>query len=281
MTDPVVHTKAHHADTASPMRNSVEETNAHYAPLFSRFRTDVGALGFETQCLAFELEQVPGIPETALVLDAGCGTGRYAAAWRALFPKARVVGVDINETILTTGQVSPGALRPVNGNLESLPFKDGAFDVVMSRGAIQHTANPRRALQELLRVCRPGGIFYFYTYKHGWYDVVLGGLRRVAAAIGAPACSRVVYAATRAMRLDPRAPTMILDELFVPIRFAFSEHTIREWLSASGVPLDAVRPVVHAQFGDLPLPVDRRTKWVYRFVPKNGLITYAVYTRGD
>ena len=73
---------------------------------------------------------------------------------------------------------------------------------------------------------------------------------------------------------------MILDELFVPIRFAFSEATIREWLASSGVALASVRAVEHAQFGSIDLPIDRRTAWLYRLAPKNGLITLAVHTRG-
>lgn len=262
------------------MPSTTDRTNAHYAPLFSRFATSVtpGELAVETQCLAHELGQVPDVPGGALVLDAGCGTGRYAVAWRRLDPTARVVGVDINHTVLRTGQVDPGALSRVSGTLESLPFPSGSFDVVMSRGVIQHTANPRQAVRELLRVCKPGGLLYFYTYRHGVYDVVLERLRRIARGIGAPACERAIYGAARLLRLDPRAPTMVLDELFVPIRFAFTEATIREWLDTSGVPLASIRPVEHAQFGSIELSVDRRTAWLYRLAPKNGLITLAVRT---
>jgi SAM-dependent methyltransferase len=262
------------------MPTSTERTKAHYAPLFSRFTADLdaGSLGVETNCLAYELSQIEGIPESALVLDAGCGTGRYAAAWCRLFPAATVVGVDINDTILATGLVSPDALTPIHGNLEALPFRSGAFDVVMSRGVIQHTADPRRALGELLRVCKPGGILYFYTYRHGLYDVILAGFRRVARLFGVRRCSRAIYALCRIAGLDTRAPTMILDELFVPIRFAFTEKTILDWLHSAGVGIASVRPVTHAQFGSVDLPVNRRTRWLYRIVPKNGLITLAVRT---
>jgi hypothetical protein len=69
---------------AGPMSSSTEKTNAFYAPLFSRFTAEVGtgAPAVETKCLAHELSQIPDIPEAGLVLDAGCGTGRYSAAWR-------------------------------------------------------------------------------------------------------------------------------------------------------------------------------------------------------
>jgi SAM-dependent methyltransferase len=262
----------------NPMRNQAARNNAHYEPLFSQLKADLGpdSLRFEADCLAYELSQIPGIPESALVLDAGCGNGRYAAAWRRLFPSARVIGVDINRMILSKGLICPDALRPINGNLEALPFESGSFDIVMSRGVIQHTANPHQALKELLRVCKAGGLLYFYTYRHGWYDVVLGGARRIAGRIGTATCSRVIYGVCNSLRLDPRAPAMILDELFVPIRFAFSEQTILEWLRSSGTSLASIQPVVHAQFGNLSLPVDRRTKLLHRLLPKNGLITLAV-----
>lgn len=263
------------------MSESTDRNNAFYAPLFGQFAAavDPGALRVETACLAFELRQVRDLPSDGLVLDAGCGTGRYSAAWRRLMPSARLIGVDVNRAILAHGQVEPEALRQINGNLESLPFRDGTFDVVMSRGVIQHTADPRQALRELLRVCRPGGLLYFYTYRHGLYDVALGAFRRIGRWLGQARVTRAVFAVCRALRLDPRAATMIVDELFVPIRFAFSEATIREWLTTSGVPIESIVPVRHAQFGDIDLPIDRRTQLIYRFVPKNGLVTLAVRLR--
>jgi len=258
--------------------SAADRTTAHYAPLFSRFTAEVGAgaHAFETRCLAFELAQIPGVPESGLVLDAGCGTGRYAAAWRALMPSARVIGVDINQTILRTGLVAPEALVPIRGNLEALPFASGTFDVVMSRGVIHHTPDPARALRELVRVCKRGGLLYFYAYRHGSYDTMLRPLRWVARRLGTSACSRVLYAVSRALRLDPRVPTMALDELFVPIRWAFSEDRVREWLASSGAPLAEVQPIVHAQDGNIALPVDGSTRWLLRLLPKTGLITLAV-----
>ncbi len=259
--------------------DALHQTKAFYAPLFTRFKADLTdrSLDFETRCLAFELGQIPDVPETGLVLDAGCGTGRYSAAWRNLFPAATLVGVDINDVILKSGQVKAGALAPINGSLEALPFRSASFDVVMSRGVIMITRHPRRALEELVRVCKPGGLLYFYSYKHGWYDVVLTVLRKIARGLGFRFCSRVIYGVCRFLRLDPRVSTMILDELFVPIRFALREADVLDWLRASGIPRDAIKPVVHAQFSGIPLPVDRRTAWLHRVLPKNGLITLAAW----
>jgi len=260
------------------MQDTARRNNAHYAPIFSRFKAEMSdsTVRFETQCLAFELDQIPGLPESPLVLDAGCGTGRYSAAWRNLFPRATLVGVDINDVILKTGQVSPGALAPVNGNLESLPFRSGAFDIVMSRGALPAIANPRRAVSELLRVCKPGGLLYFYTYGHGWYDYVLTPFRKIAMALGPRVCSRPIYAVCRLGRLDPRVASIVLDELFVPIRNATPETTVLDWLRSSGIELASIQPIVHAQFGNIELPVDRRSQWLHRLLPKIAVVSFAV-----
>ena len=66
----------------NPVRHQAARNNAHYRTIFSRFKANLGddSLRFETDCLAYELSQIPGMPESALVLNPGCGTGRYAAA---------------------------------------------------------------------------------------------------------------------------------------------------------------------------------------------------------
>ena len=78
------------------MPDSTHQTKAHYAPLFSQLKADLGSgsIRFETDCLRYELSQITGIADSGLVLDAGCGTGRYAAAWRQLFPSATVIAVE-------------------------------------------------------------------------------------------------------------------------------------------------------------------------------------------
>jgi SAM-dependent methyltransferase len=49
-------------------------------------------------------------------------------------------------------------LADVYGDIHSLPFKDGAFDVVHSQAVFEHVADPFAAARELLRVTRPGGL---------------------------------------------------------------------------------------------------------------------------
>ncbi|HET8528723.1 MAG TPA: class I SAM-dependent methyltransferase [Gaiellaceae bacterium] len=88
-------------------------------------------------------------------LDAGCGDGRYLAALAAELP-ARRAGVDLSSRILeTAAQRVEADYR--QASLESLPFDDGSFDLVLCTQVIEHVPRPELAVFELARVLRPGG----------------------------------------------------------------------------------------------------------------------------
>ncbi len=100
------------------------------------------------------------------ILDVGTGTGRWAREMAATFPRANVVGLDINlPAVDEASEARSVDLRPPNytfvpGNLlEGLPFGDASFDFVHMRAlaaAIPHDRWPF-VVGELLRVTRPGG----------------------------------------------------------------------------------------------------------------------------
>ena len=101
-------------------------------------------------------------------LDAGCGDGRFLAALTALGPvPARVVGIDIADSILATARTATAAagLDPelVRGNLERLPLGDAEFDVVVSIQVLEHLLDPAAGVRELGRVLRPGGTLLLTT----------------------------------------------------------------------------------------------------------------------
>ena len=97
------------------------------------------------------------------VLDAGMGTGGLSAALSRV--KAGPVafhGIDI----------SPGMLDEADrhlrdrgihadlrlGDVQDLPFEDGSFDLVMAAHVLEHLVDPHRAIDEMVRVLKPGGI---------------------------------------------------------------------------------------------------------------------------
>lgn len=94
------------------------------------------------------------------VLDVACGSGNLTipAARRA----TQVTGLDIAPNLLEQGRTVAlyEGLRNVQfdeGTAEALPYKDGAFDVVMSMFGVMFAPRPDQVAQELVRVTRPGG----------------------------------------------------------------------------------------------------------------------------
>jgi SAM-dependent methyltransferase len=97
------------------------------------------------------------------VLDAGCGHGRYLAAFADL--GAEVVGLDAGRGPEEAGvPLSDPRLTLVQGSVLRLPLRDGTFDLVFSDGVIHHTPDPRGAYLELARVVKPGGALYVWVY---------------------------------------------------------------------------------------------------------------------
>src|SRR6266568_4469230 len=94
----------------------------------------------------------------AHLLDVGTGTGSMLERLHARYPDARLTGVDIALNMcLRTRQKLGSTCNVVNGAAESLPFRTGAFDQVVSASALQWVGDLPAALHEMCRVVRPGG----------------------------------------------------------------------------------------------------------------------------
>jgi SAM-dependent methyltransferase len=99
-----------------------------------------------------------------LVLDVGCGMGRFADVverWGG-----RVVGIDLSLAV-EAAQANLGFrenVRILQADLFHLPFRPGAFDVVYSIGVLHHTPDCEKACREILRFVRPGGRACVWVY---------------------------------------------------------------------------------------------------------------------
>ena len=99
-----------------------------------------------------------GVAPGQAVLDVACGTGVVArAAADRMGGQGRVVGLDLNQGMLTVA----GRLRPDiewrQGDAASLPFAPGSFDVVLCQSALMFFPDRAGALREMARVATPGG----------------------------------------------------------------------------------------------------------------------------
>lgn len=93
------------------------------------------------------------------VLDVACGTGILAREAAHLVGAAgSVTGVDINEGMLSVARQKAPHLRWHTAPAENLPFADDSFDRVVSQFGLMFFADQVKALQEMNRVVRPGGV---------------------------------------------------------------------------------------------------------------------------
>jgi SAM-dependent methyltransferase len=94
------------------------------------------------------------------VLDVACGPGIVAAA---LAPRARrVVGIDLTPQMIELARercASEGAdnVSFEVGDVSELPYEDGSFERVVCRYALHHMSDPAAVVNEMARVCAPGG----------------------------------------------------------------------------------------------------------------------------
>jgi len=120
-------------------------------------------------------------PERPLqILDAGCGTGGMLDLFTS-WPDAEVTGADLASEALQFSR-RRGHRRLVGADLTLLPFRSGTFDVVTALDVVEHVPDDARALSEVSRVLRPGGILVAsvpaYQFLWGPHDEALHHQRR-------------------------------------------------------------------------------------------------------
>jgi SAM-dependent methyltransferase len=109
------------------------------------------------------------------VLEVGCGAGVDLA--RFAKGGATVTGVDLSSSAIDLAranlaqQLLTADLRVADA--EQLPFADATFDFVFAHGVVQYTAHPRRLIDEVRRVLKPGGEAVFQVYNRiSWLNAL-------------------------------------------------------------------------------------------------------------
>ncbi len=100
------------------------------------------------------------VDERDSVFEAGSGTGALAFALAEAMPSVRVTGVDPSAAYVRDAQArtTGDRVRFVVGDAQVLDFPDAAFDKTLSLLVMNFIPDPAKALREMRRVTRPGGI---------------------------------------------------------------------------------------------------------------------------
>lgn len=127
---------------------------ALYSAVSRVYDTVTSFTGWRRQLAKAALEDLPH----GRLLDVGCGTGYILNLARRLGFEVR--GADPSGGMLAKAVKQygfpPGTL--VQAPAETLPFEDESFDVVLATGVLVHLPNPEKAVTEMARVARKGGL---------------------------------------------------------------------------------------------------------------------------
>ncbi|SRR5579871_732551 len=105
-----------------------------------------------------------------LVLDVGCGMGRFADV--ATRWGGRVVGVDLSEAAECAAcNLSDRKFTAIQADVFNLPFAPESFDCIYSVGVLHHTPDCERAFKTLIQYLKPGGTIAIWLYSgyNNWY----------------------------------------------------------------------------------------------------------------
>jgi SAM-dependent methyltransferase len=199
-----------------------------------------------------------------LVLDVGCGMGRYAevaSRWGA-----RVVGVDLSQAVEAAARnLADRDVTIFQADVFSLPFAPESFDFIYSLGVLHHTPSCEKAFKSLPRLLKAGGgiAIWLYSRYNKWYrmsdvyrtltrrmspgllhslcylSIPLYGIHRVLRAIpllGRPASGLLRYLIPMSFNPDPRWRVLDTFDWYSP--WYQSKHTYEEvfpWFESCGL----------------------------------------------
>ena len=106
--------------------------------------------------------------KNSIVLDLGCGNGRFSNIISKTHPKLLVL-FDISEGIHTAYKVAKNNCSNViaiQGNILKVPLKKNFFDIVYSWGVLHHTGNTRKAFKLAGSLLKIGGKMGIYVYEN-------------------------------------------------------------------------------------------------------------------
>ncbi len=120
---------------------------------------------------ALVVRQVMQYRPQGQLADIGCGPGYLLAALARAFPDLDLVGIDLSEEMIAAARhnlEAAGLGARVDyrvGDSEQLPLEDNSLDFAVSSLSLHHWSDPPRALDEIYRVCKPGGQMLLFDLR--------------------------------------------------------------------------------------------------------------------
>jgi len=113
------------------------------------------------------------------VLEVGCGAGMFALAIKKHLPALSVCGCDIDERAINLAKERETRVDFRFGDVYKLPYESASFDAVVSFDVLEHLEEPNKALDEVRRVLKAGGLFHLYVPCEGDVYTIYGIFKRL------------------------------------------------------------------------------------------------------
>ena len=114
---------------------------------------------YPRECYPFVLNAINNIHFNK-VLDLGCGTGVILKEISSINSDVELFGLDLSENMIAKATQRLGTTANLSvGDAENLPYADNTFDLVCCVESFHHYPNPKKALSEINRVLKNGGLF--------------------------------------------------------------------------------------------------------------------------
>ncbi len=126
------------------------------------------------------MKKIVDVPIHSKVLEIGCGVGRGIQLIQKQFLPSEVTGVDLDLKMieLANQQNYDGKVDLLVADVTKLPFRDNSFDAIFNFGSIHHVPDWKKAIQQIVRVVKPGGLLVLEDLSVETFNSPLGKLAR-------------------------------------------------------------------------------------------------------
>ncbi len=172
-------------------------------------------------------------------IDVGCGNGAFTEALIARAAPLAVTGIDPSDGQIAFARTRPGAKMAEFrvGDAQALPFPDNSFDAASMALVIVFVADPAKAVAEMARVVRPGGLVatYMWEFPTGFPHAPLAEAMK-SLGLATPERPNVQASGRDAMRdIWQRAGLTAVETEVIRIRVAFKDFA--DYWDSSTVPV--------------------------------------------
>jgi len=113
------------------------------------------------------------------VLEVGCGAGMFCLAIHNFRRDLEIYGCDKSIKSLRVAKKRSKTIQFKFGDVYKLPYKNSYFDALVMFDVFEHLTYPNKALNEIMRVLKPGGIFHLYVPCEGNLYTLHGILNKI------------------------------------------------------------------------------------------------------